>query len=502
MDRKKSFEWVSLAVTVALAAMLRLHGLGHQSFWNDETATRLTAVDPNLHFFQVEAPGEYTPSPYFFIIKTWMKVFGPSETSVRTPSALCGIAAVIVMYFFGRRLARDSSAGFLVGLFAALLLAMSRFHIAYSQEARAYSVAILLGLISCYTLAVLLTSHRQWPQWLYVVSTSAMFWNHPSTLFLFVTQGVFIGFCYVTGFLSPTGIPLRRWLTLMGAIVITLAPWIDMAGYLAHGGQAWMPKPRWHEIAESYLGDTTACILFAILAIGSLIYAWKGKDAGPMLGWLLALLPVAVPVLMSRGRISYFVPRYGMVAIIGCYLLAGFGAALLGRILGSVTVLVLCVALSPPLIADFRAGINSQVKPDVRGAAEQIEKMAEPDDAVWCPFDLLNYPLTDYLSNSNLKIWSTLPPQGLAEAGHVHRIWLVLERTSDSKPQARAAAIQVIGTAPFEVKTMWFHQGIMLGELRPKNPPATAPHNASSSARLAKPTPSGTVCVRFGETSP
>jgi hypothetical protein len=298
---------------------------------------------------------------------------------------------------------------------------------------------------------------------------------HPSTLFLFVAQAAFIGFCYIAGILRPTAIPLRRWLTLMGAIVITMGPWINMADYLAHGGQAWMPKPHWHEIAESYLGSAIPCILFAVLAVGSLKYAWKRKDAAPILVWLLAVLPIAIPVLMSRGRVSYFVPRYGMVAIIGLYLIAAFGAALLGRALGSLVVLATCFALAPPLIADFQSGLNSQVKPDLRGAAEQIERMATPGDAVCCPFDLLNYPLTDYLSNSDLKVLFALPQQSSSAVNRPHRVWLVLERTSDSQPKTEAVAVHLIGTAPYRIKAMWLRQGIALAELGPMNPPAMMP---------------------------
>jgi mannosyltransferase len=475
MIPQKFFQILSLVAVLVLAAILRLHGLGAQSLWRDESNTRMMAYFHHPHFFEMQAPGENLPPPYFVILKAWMKVFGLSETSMRMPSALCGIAAVFFMYLFGRRLVPDRSSGFLVGLFAALLLCISRFHIAYSQEARPYSMAFLLAVISCYALAILLHTRQTWAQWLYFVTTAGMFWLHPYMLLVFFSQCVFIGFCAASKTLQTSGISIRRWLTLIVAVGLCCSPWVDTGNILAHGGQAWMPKPDLHEIAASLVGNPLVCGIFAALAVCALIYAITHKESGPILGILIAILPVAIPVLLSQGRHSLFVTRYGIGSLIGICLTAAYGAALLGRYAGSLAILTLCLILWPPIWKDFETGMNAQIKPDLRDTAGQIERLARPHDAVYCPWDWLDLALTDYLRNFNVSRIDHVPAPNSPDASNYARIWLVLSRNSDSRTKEETVVSQVIGQSPYQLKEMWFYSGVTLSELTRKNPPTTAP---------------------------
>src|SRR6202011_1466619 len=54
-------------------------------------------------------------------------------------SLFCGVALIPVIYLLGKELFKQS-----VGLLAAVLVALNLFQIQYSQEARAYSLVVLL----------------------------------------------------------------------------------------------------------------------------------------------------------------------------------------------------------------------------------------------------------------------------------------------------------------------------------------------------------------------
>jgi uncharacterized membrane protein len=73
----------------------------------------------------------------------WTRVAGVSEYSLRFPSALLGAGSVGLVAFVGRRLIGETG-----GLLAALLLVVSPLHVHYSQEARPYSAAVFLTLLS------------------------------------------------------------------------------------------------------------------------------------------------------------------------------------------------------------------------------------------------------------------------------------------------------------------------------------------------------------------
>src|SRR5688572_17902202 len=135
---------MGLGLIVALAAVLRLHHIAHDSLWGDEALSVTIAKMPLAKLITHVRWWEQIPPVHHLLLKVWMICFGDSERSVRMPSAIAGMAGVAVL---GLLVAR--SMGRKTALAAALLLAVSPMHIAYSQECRTYALTVLLGLISC-----------------------------------------------------------------------------------------------------------------------------------------------------------------------------------------------------------------------------------------------------------------------------------------------------------------------------------------------------------------
>lgn len=131
--------WLGLGAIVVLAAALRLPTLGDQSLWFDESATHVV-VDGSFGDM-VDGINDLEGSPPLFYVLEWIfaKVFGTGETALRLLPALAGIALVPVVFAIGRRLANDRA-----GLIAALLAATSPVLVWFSQEARNYSLVVLL----------------------------------------------------------------------------------------------------------------------------------------------------------------------------------------------------------------------------------------------------------------------------------------------------------------------------------------------------------------------
>ncbi|MEG3878065.1 glycosyltransferase family 39 protein, partial [Microcoleus sp. herbarium7] len=95
------------------------------------------------------------PPAYFMLAHWWMRLFGPSQDSLvwigRSLPALLGVISVPAIYFLGK-FAFNSS---LVGQCAAAMMAVSPYGIYLAQEARHYTLGILLVIASlfCLTLA-------------------------------------------------------------------------------------------------------------------------------------------------------------------------------------------------------------------------------------------------------------------------------------------------------------------------------------------------------------
>jgi len=132
-----------LALLTVTAAIFRFSTLGVQHYWIDESVTvallRLS-FGGMLHTIPLT---ESTPPLYYVIAWVWTKLFGTSELGLRSLSALAGTAAVPVCYAAAAQFASRR-----VALFTTALAAVSPMLVWYSQEARAYSLLMLLSALT------------------------------------------------------------------------------------------------------------------------------------------------------------------------------------------------------------------------------------------------------------------------------------------------------------------------------------------------------------------
>jgi uncharacterized membrane protein len=138
---------VALLEIVLAGLLLRVYDLGVQSLVSDETYSVFLSKMSLSQMVQVTGADVHPPL-YYFILHYWIALFGTSEVAVRVPSVLFGVLAIPVIYVLGRLLFKEE-----VGLLAALILAFSTFNVQYSQDARMYSLMVLLALLSMYFFA-------------------------------------------------------------------------------------------------------------------------------------------------------------------------------------------------------------------------------------------------------------------------------------------------------------------------------------------------------------
>ncbi|MGH2877708.1 MAG: glycosyltransferase family 39 protein, partial [Solirubrobacteraceae bacterium] len=132
-----------LAAIVVLGALLRFTTLNEQSLWFDE-ATTWGIVHHGLgHVLATVPRTESTPPLYYVLLWLWSRVFGTGAVGLRSFSALCGTLTIPIMWAIGRRLVSER-----VGLVAALLTAVNPLLFWYAQEARSYSLLLLLSAVS------------------------------------------------------------------------------------------------------------------------------------------------------------------------------------------------------------------------------------------------------------------------------------------------------------------------------------------------------------------
>lgn len=138
----KKYLWI----IILIAFFLRIYQLGARDFWFDETVSVFIAKD---------VLSNWNPPLYYFFLHYWIKLFGVSEFSLRFPSMLFSIFSILLIFILGKKIFN-----YKVGLYSAVLMTFSPFHIWYAQEARPYSLAVLVGLLSSYSLYIIFTEKK------------------------------------------------------------------------------------------------------------------------------------------------------------------------------------------------------------------------------------------------------------------------------------------------------------------------------------------------------
>jgi hypothetical protein len=123
-----------LATVIVAGLMLRLYQLGTDSFWIDEVGMAQVISQPSLIEMLREAHNHVMAMPLDYVLDWIFARFGSSEGFLRLPAVIWGVLTLIICYFFFKRLTTRTTA-----LLTTLLLALSPFHIQYSQELRFYA---------------------------------------------------------------------------------------------------------------------------------------------------------------------------------------------------------------------------------------------------------------------------------------------------------------------------------------------------------------------------
>jgi len=137
------------------------------SLWYDEV---LTAHRTRVSTSGILAQNVY---PLYYILAHWARPFFSEETAIRAPSLVAGLGTIALMYAMGRAMS-----GKISGCIGALLLATSAFHVEHSQEARYYSLMVLLGLGTAILVHKAVRNGGPWRWLAYGVVVMAGLLNH------------------------------------------------------------------------------------------------------------------------------------------------------------------------------------------------------------------------------------------------------------------------------------------------------------------------------------
>jgi mannosyltransferase len=452
---------ILLLAILLLGLLFRLYNLGGESLWLDEAlSVKFAELDLARIFFLRDT----TPPLYYIFLHGWIHLFGISEYSVRFPSVMFGCLSTFMMYKIGKQLF-DINAG----TASALLMAFSVFHIQYSQEARTYSLSVLLTLLSMYFFIKLLSRINFRILFGYMLSSILLIYSHVYGLFIIIAQNIY--FIALSLSTKERGNPeVKEWFAIQSLLMLLFSPWIFIFLYKVYAIQKygyWIETPRISTIISSFKTYSSGSILllslFIILSFFSLLsyeklrgsmdsksfftslksYPWKIRSMNTdkiyfLLIWLIT--PIVFPFIISRFSQPIYQEKYTIVASSAFFLLVARGISNVQTKHVRSVIISIVIILSLMHINAYYSNINKEQWREVAG---YVDTSARKGDVV-----LFNAPNCvepfNYYSRSGLIMKEGFPERGrrvdeeniikLSETVRHHdRIWVVLSHSGDEK---------------------------------------------------------------------
>jgi 4-amino-4-deoxy-L-arabinose transferase-like glycosyltransferase len=245
---------VGIATLAVGAALLRFETLGARALWYDEIFTDRVCREATTlaEVWQVGAADSWQHPPLHYALTFLSLRVEDSRGFLRLPSALAGVASVLLLASLGR-----AWFGTRVGLTAGLLLAVSVYHVAYSMDGRPYAplVAWLTGQLLAFEAAV---RGRRFALLLFVLCGTGAVYTHHAAL---VAEGV------------------------LGLLALA---------------QLWSARPRALRAAALLLASFGAIALLYASQLPNLIQFLASHRAGPEATYTLALTPGFLHEVVAR----------------------------------------------------------------------------------------------------------------------------------------------------------------------------------------------------------
>jgi predicted membrane-bound mannosyltransferase len=289
-----------LLLLIAIAALVRLVALGTQSFWSDEAITALLVRRDFGSLLSGIADTESTPPLYYVAAWLWAKVAGTDEVGLRSLSVVFGVLAVPVAYGAARALV-SSRAAFIAGV----LVAVNPLLVWYSQEARAYSLLVLLCGISFWAFVVARESGS---------GRALACWWLASSLAIATHYFAVLVVAVMAGWLLASRTP-RAWLAVagVGGALLALAP---LALAQRSGGHAEYIADsaltsRLVNLTKQFLAgrdaprDQAIAVLVAAIVALALVALVRSRDRTSLHGALVGAIVGGVPVVLSLALIPF-----------------------------------------------------------------------------------------------------------------------------------------------------------------------------------------------------
>jgi uncharacterized membrane protein len=341
-----SKNWLILTVTIVILGIsFRVAHLGDKIFWVDEVATitrvagytrsqileEIQALDiinaaDLLHYQQLNSDQTFSDtinalvqSPehaplYFILARFWLQLFSDSIVALRSFSVFFGLLCLPAIYYLALVLFKSQTAS----IISLMFLSISPFYVAYSQEARPYSLWIFLILTSSISFLQALRTKSNFYWIAYLITTIVNLYTSLFSWLILLAQG-----CYLILFLSKKNrYILKKSLFILLASLVVFIPWV------------WVIVNHWQQLQAntSWMNESLKLSEKATIWVATILLIFGNLPLSPNLDLVVVvriLLFLLFLLLVTLGlyyliKKSFFINYQILFAVTGINLLVLF----------------------------------------------------------------------------------------------------------------------------------------------------------------------------------
>lgn len=220
LDKQQYFK-VLIYLLLAVGIFFRCYNIDSKLYWHDEVYTSIRTAGYNGQEIvsqafngEVISPRDFVkyqslstnktwgdtltkliehpehPPLYYLLSRGWQELFGSSIAATRSLSVVFSLLLFPVVYWLCWELFNNTK----VGWWTSGIIAVSPVHVIYAQEAREYSLLVLITTITCLTL-LKAVKHNNWLWWsFYAVSLATNFYVSLIAAYIAIAQAFYIVF--------------------------------------------------------------------------------------------------------------------------------------------------------------------------------------------------------------------------------------------------------------------------------------------------------------------
>jgi mannosyltransferase len=353
-----------LALGLVLGAILRFQHLGltdlsadEGASWASASASAVSAVVATEHRLD---PGKLPL--YDVMLHGWVRIFGDSVPAMRAMSAALGTIAIVMVFAAVREVCRSlggqsgGAIGDLAGALAALAYAVNFMMVASDRTARMYPVAMNAELAQIF-FVVRAQRRGGWLNYAgAAIFTAALVAANFTTSFLLLAEAFWFGCLLVAkAWRAPLeglaifrpGLAIAAGVALLGPLL----PWVFASSHqaVAMGAISWikMGSIAWpYQVLRNAAGGKILFCSFVMLGAFGIWRHWRTAPLAPGFFLIWTLAPIVGVTAVSYLIHPLEFPRYVLIAFVGMFGLAAFGAASLRPASAHLALAVTLVGLS------------------------------------------------------------------------------------------------------------------------------------------------------------